>query len=408
MQLIYRRASFFVYGISFLACLTACGENRRYLVQQRIDAATSGFDEASLVQAAVARGQAALEREDAPSVLDRVALRAQDLSTNNMSNGEEIRFSARLQMRNPWEVASERRAREAETDIAISKIHAASLEARVDLCRQASDAAAYDAMQEFYAWYRDQLQRTLAWNSERRSANTIDELRAERLELEGAIGLTKRAPRPVAGRPNSAYPLPDVSAPSARLVVAPSLILQTIQENQPDVAGLQATSRRYNALAQRARRRRLPWLGFLGVGYEIDQHNSASNIAGQVAVEIPFGLDQAAESRRYGALYRGEALEAEARQEELARQALAALEEIAFFDNQADQLQKLLTIAERARLLAARWLNDRLGEPMRVANLLDEAYGARDAVIAARHRAGHAGCTLLQTTGVAVSQWPRR
>ncbi len=57
--------------------------------------------------------------------------------------------------------------------------------------------------------------------------------------------------------------------------------------------------------------------------------------------------------------------------------------------------------------VAERWWENRLATPEQVADLFDEAFDARSAVLDARAEAGLAGCRLLSATGVSAAAWPR-
>ncbi len=310
-------------------------------------------------------------------------------------------------MRNPFEVASERRARLAETDAALAGLEGTTLEVRVERCRLSIIAAAEGERRSFYQWYRERLESVLEWNDQCKTAGTIDELRAHRLRLEGASRLAQREPRPVEGTANDEFPLPTVSAPVAPLRLDTAVVLERVLRHQPAVAARRATKRRYEAFAERANRRRWPWFGFVEVRYELAAQNTFSNVTGQVAFEVPFGVEHRAEARRYEALSRSEAFEAEALEHVLGRQALIALRELSFYEERADRLRSLFEDSGAARQLAERWLVERNGEPAQVAQLIDEAFRAHDSVVEARRRAGLAGCMLLEATGVAVAEWPR-
>lgn len=387
--------------------LAGCGAERRAAVRSRIASGSQGLEDEPAVGAASARGEAALAREAEPVFFRGLELRARGLSADNFSRGEDVEFSARLEMNNPWALASERRARRSETDEALAEVEQTSLELRAEQCRRSMEAGALAERRAFYEWYRERLEAALEWNEQRRAAGTVDELRAQRLELEGATRLARREPPPAGDPVSPDFPLPELTAPAEPLVVQPAVVRERVGQHQPAVAGRLAAKRRLEALAERATRRRLPWFGFVEVGYELSPHNSASNITGQVALEIPFGLDQRAEARRYQALSRGEELEAEALERELSRLALAALRTISFFEGRADRLRALLQTSRASQTLADRWLAERLGEPLDVARLIDEAYQAHDSVVEERLRAGLAACLLLETTGTPLAQWPR-
>lgn len=359
------------------------------------------------VRAAIARGEAALARESGSSAFEGIELRARGMSADRFRNGEDFEFSARLEMRNPFEVASERRARRAETDIALAGLEGTTLEVRAERCRISVTAAAAQERRGAYQWYRERLESVLAWNDQRRTAGTVDELRAQRLRLEGSSRLADREPRPLDGVAVGEFPLPAIAVPAQPLSLDHGVVIERILRNQPSLAARRATKRRYEAYAQRANRRRLPWFGFVEVAYEVASPNTFSNVTGQVAFEVPFGAEHRAEARRYEALGRSEELDTEALEIELGRLALMALREIAFYEERTAQLSSLLEESRAAQQIADRWLTERIGDPAQVAQLIDEAFRAHESVVDSRRRAGLAGCMLLETTGVAVADWPR-
>lgn len=395
--------------VLLLVFLAGCvaDQRRRQVLGHLAGVVGSHGDEPSL-RAAVARGEAALARESAASVWDGIELRVQDLSADNMAEqGTNIDLSARLSLRNPWEVAAERRARRAETDTVVSKAEQTALEVCVDDCRRSTTAAASLEHQKLYIWYREQLEKVLEWNTQCRAASTINELSAERLRLAVSSRLAERRPQPVDGEASVAYPLPEIAAPPRHLNVEPLVVVELIHAHAPMTKRLQASSKRYAALAQRANRRRLPWLDFVAVTYELLPDNDIGGLTGEVALEIPFGIDQRAESRRYGALKRSAEFEVEAVEQEQAERALVALRQLVSFEELSEQLMALDEASDGGVEVAARYLTERQGDPSAVAGLLDSAYEAREAVVEARYQAGMARCTLLETTGVPFAEWPR-
>lgn len=391
-----------------VTCLVGCGaEQRRAEVRSRLGSSGDDLATEPAIRGAQARGEAALAQEAAAPVFEGLEIRGRGLSVEHFNQGQDIEFSARLRMNNPWEVASNRRARRAETDVALADLEQTTLEVRVERCRRSMDAAATDERRGVYQWYRERLQAVLEWNGQCREAGTTDELRARRLDLEASVRLVQREPRPVEGPVSPGFHLPGVEPPGSQLRYDPEVVLEKVLQNHPSVAGRLAAQKRFEAYAQRAQRRRLPWFGFFEVSYDLAPQNSFANISGQVTVEIPFGSEDRADVRRFESLSRSEAFEAEATERELTRLALAALRELEFFEQRAERFRSLLEASRAGQELADRWLSERLGDPTQVAQLIDEAFQAHDAVVEAQHRAGLAACVLLEATGVPVAEWPR-
>ena len=64
-------------------------------------------------------------------------------------------------------------------------------------------------------------------------------------------------------------------------------------------------------------------------------------------------------------------------------------------------------MARNAEETAETWWAENAVKPSAIADLFDEAYAARIAIVDARERAGVAACTLLAMTGVPLEVWPR-
>jgi hypothetical protein len=393
--------------------LAACaGEERRALVRSRVDEILKAAPGSLALQAEAERVEASLAREGEASVLDGISLRVEDFSPDAArQRGAGIDLETRVSIRNPWATASERRARQAETDAAIAEMEQRSHELRAEDCTARMEAAGFLERQALHDWYEAQLEPLLRWNAEGHSAGVIDELEAERLALEAEVSLEKRRPLHVATPPRVVGPglaLPELGrATKAPLDRRRETILATIDGRHSEAAALRAAARASQALAQRVRRSRLPWLGFVGLSWEFDPENTAGDLMGEATVEIPFGLDLHAEASRHEALGRAETFEADAVVQEAATLAQEALEQVAAFEESSERLLALLERTERAQTLVERWTAGRFGEPRRVAALLEEVFELRLEVIEERARAGLAGCVLLETTGLAISDWPR-
>jgi hypothetical protein len=403
------------------SALAGCGAERRASVHGRVDEILRAAPDSPALQAEAARVEASLAREGEASVLDGINLRVEDVQPQSFEAlGDGIDVETRVSIRNPWATASERRAREAETDGAIAHMQRRALELDAEDCTRGLEAAASTERQALHGWYEAQLEPLLRWSADCRAAGTIDELDAERLALGAQVTLEKRRPPHVEPPAGPEVQLPSIQREkSAPLDRRPETIAVTIDGHQPRAASMRAAARAYQELAQRARRRRLPWFGFVGVSYEfragdddedlaLEQVNTADTIGAELTVDIPFGLDLHAETERYEALSRAETQDAEAAVQEAARLAQEALGQIAEFEGQGERLAALVEQADRAQALVERWSAGRLGDPRRVASVLEQIFELRLEVVDARERAGLAGCVLLETTGLSLTQWPRQ
>lgn len=403
------------------SALAGCGAERRASVRGQVDEILRAAPDSPALQAEAARVEAALAREGEASVLDGINLRVEDVAPASLdADGDGIDVETRVSIRNPWAAASERRAREAETDGAIAELRQRALELDAADCERGVEAAGSAERLALHAWYEAQLEPLLRWSEECRAAGTIDELDAERLALGAQVTLEKRRPPHVEPPTGAGFRLPSISREKlAPLDRRPEAILATIDGHHPEAASMRAAARAYEALAKRARRSRLPWFGFVGLSYEfatadddgdldLDQVSTADTIGAELTVDIPFGLDLHAETERYEALGRAETQDAEAAVQEAARLAQEALGQIAAFEGLSERLLALIEQADRAQALVERWGAGRLGDPRRVAAVLEQVFELRLEVVEARERAGLAGCVLLETTGLPSTQWPRQ
>ncbi len=407
-----RRPDHVRLGLCFMCALAillqACSFGaRQRATTERIDAVVDDVDDAPAVRAAAARSRAALAHESSATFWEGLDLRVRDLSASNASEGENIELTARLAVRNPWEVAAERRALEAVTQASLAELDGVALDVRVRQCRMAIDKATVLERATLHGWLREKAETAIRWNDERRDAGTVDELVARGLRLELMARVAAREPAPSEDMDAPAVELPSIEPLEGALDLDLQLVLARVHEHAPEVRENESLAAHYRAMESRARRKQIPWLDFAAVSYELDPEDDLAGLTGQLAIEIPFGVDHRARSKRYSNLEESARLEAESLERELARRAFAALRRLAFFESRSPRLRALDEEAHRGLSLAERWLEQRQGTPERVADVVDEVFRARDVIITARRNAGLADCDLLETMGTTAAGWPR-
>ena len=370
----------------------------------RIEQAERGLEDDPRMRARRAAIEASRARERDRAVVEGVEVRVGD----NYVNEHHIRVMARIPLKRPAELAAQRRVYRAETEMAVARLEETSLERRAELCFPSVEALAHEERMLIYRDYAERHRELIAWNSERQSSGLVSEIDATRFDLESRIKLTTQEPLALVAPPVIVSALPEVDAGQGRLSTDEAQLREILSSHAPSVSLRRANADRYRALMERARIRTQPWIKFVDVTYDHDTTTPARNGGGgKVAFEIPLGGKSYADVGRYAALAREQNDEAEGQIEERMEESLRALNEINQFELRRDRWLELSGLADLAEDVAQRWWEQRLASPEKVAELFDEAFAARRAVVDMRERAGLAGCTILVVTGVPVEAWPR-
>lgn len=392
-----------------------CGTPSGAHLGERLDRAEAsiaavGLERDPAVEAARAEVEAAIAREAADVAIDRIELRAAIVHERD----EKAQALARLPLRNPLELREQRRARRAESEVALARLEQVTLAQRAAGCLPTLAHRVREQLEEIFAAYARRHRALLDWNRELRNAGLVDEVRATRFELASSVKLTTRdpsgrpAPLPLDRDVAMLNALPDLGPGPGLLRTEPAVLHRELIRNQPSLAVHRARRRGYQALARRESVKRLPSPSFVDVGFEpVAYSGDERQVAARVAFEIPFGREARANQRRYEALARAERSGEQATLARRRREAEAALHEINAFRGRANDWLALATVADDSEAVADRWWRDRLAGPDEISNLLDAVYSARLAVLEARERAGRAGCTVIESTGVPPADWPR-
>lgn len=400
-----KRATVWLWvGFAMAMFVSGCASLPRPELDARIQAASRDAPDDPAIQARLAEIEASRERERGVSALNEIEIRAGD----EWDDEHEITGLVRVPIENPGAVRAQRRVHRAETEMAVGRLEEASLERRTRVCFPSVDALVHRESQQIYATYAERKRLLLGWSKELEKAGAISELTAARFEVSSRVDLVTRDPAPVLGVDDVLPVLPIVSVGVGTPRQSRAYLREAVSRHHPTVAVHRAAALRYQALVDRSRSRMWPSVRFIDGNY---RHRAGSGTpdayGGRVAFEVPFGIRQRADVGRYRALARQEESDARAVVEQQMQVALGALLELADFEVRAAEWRGLEDLATDAEEIARRWGERRLARPEQVADLLNEAFGARMAVLEARERAAVAGCTLLSMTGIPVEDWPR-
>jgi hypothetical protein len=375
-------------------------------VERRIAEAGRGLEGDPAVGARREEVEAALAREGAEPALDEFEVRVRGVDRVGET---EVGFRARVPVPDPAQVHARREVRRAETETAIARLDEVSLRRRADLCFLSINADAHRERTAIYESYARRQQTLLEWNEEWRRSGIQSERPATQFEIEGRIKLVSRRPGPPPEPSAATDLLPPVGRGQGTLAKSPELLGELVRTHHPSPAVHQAIAGRYQALSDRAKSSGRPWFEFVDLDYArvFGNDGDENEFGGQLAFNIPFGIESRADASRFRALGRSEALEGERLIQEQTRQSQVALKEFRYFEANTEQWEELLELARSAEEVADRWGEQRLARPNQLENLIDRAYDARVTVLAARERAGLARCTVLALTGVSLDDWPR-
>lgn len=385
-----------------LACASSPPPSQE--LDDRIEKAERGLGDDPRLRARKAGIEAARAREKDRGVVEEVEIRVGD----NYVNEHHIRVMARVPLKRPAELAAQKRVYRAETEMAVARLEETSIERRAELCFPSVEALAHEQRLILYSDYARRQEELIAWNSERQRSGLVSEIEGTRFDLESRIKLTTQEPLSLELPPVIVSALPEVRTGRVPLDTDAAQLRDILSSHSPAVSLRRANAERYRALMDRARIRTQPWIKFVDITYDHDTTTPARNGGGgKVAFQIPLGGKSYADVGRYAALAREQNDEAEGQIEDRLDESLRALNEINQFESRSERWLELSDLAVRAEEVADRWWTQRLASPEAVADLFDEAFAARLAVLDIRERAGLAGCTVLVVTGVPLEEWPR-
>lgn len=379
--------------------------SRREKVEEAI--ARDGMQDDAAVEASRAELDAELAREQGDAVADAIEVRV----GAEIQGDASVPVLARLPLANPRALRAQKEAQHASSEAALAKLEEVALERRAALCLPSLDRLVHAQQTQIYERYAARSRELVAWNAELARAGMLDEVAAAGFELASKADLATRLPNPPppAARNERVFAvLPPLPERAEAFSAQAEQVRAEVLRSQPVVGVHRALRERYQALAKREDASRYPSLKFVDLGFEAVTHRGQQQSAiARVGVEIPFGTRARAEARHYSALANSQTSQERAVVEERTQQAQLALAALQAFQDRSAHWRELLVLADSAEAVADRWFAQRLARPDEVADLLDEVFRTREAVLDARERAGLADCSLLAATGVSAASWPR-
>lgn len=352
--------------------------------------------------------EAALAVEETPVAIDGLEVRAAGVYQKD----QKMTTLLRLPIGNPLAISAQREARRAETEVALAKLEEVTLAQHVALCLPSVKYLVLEEQKRIYEGYASRYRGLLEWNRELRKAGLLDEVKSSRFDLESRVRLTTRDPSAIPSpmallgtdRVLDALPVPTRGVPLLEDELG--LVRERVLRHQPAIAVHRANRKQFEALAHSETWKRVPSLGFVDFGFEpIPFPGDDREWETRVAIEVPFGREAGANTRRYEALARAERSGERALAEDRLQEAKFALDEINVFRERSVRWLELVALADAAEKVADSWWQSRLADPSQISSLLDTVYSARLAVVDARERAGLAGCALTAATGLPVTEW---
>jgi hypothetical protein len=228
------------------------------------------------------------------------------------------------------------------------------------------------------------------------------------LELRMELGMARvaAAPSPQAAETLPLFGLPDAAWSGRAWTASAAQLEALIDRYNPDLATRRAAGRRFEALAEQAGAKGLPWLNFVEMDYQpYNDDEVRGDYAARLSVELPLSGEAGDAADGYRQRARAESLDGEALRAELrlaAEQALATL--VAYREREATWTE-LLVAATEAEQVADGALASRSGEADDLFSLVRRAQEVRLRALSWQEAVAQAGCSLLAATGVRPEQF---
>ena len=200
--------------------------------------------------------------------------------------------------------------------------------------------------------------------------------------------------------------MPSLDKPTKNFQKNSETIFNILRTKNFDLAQTKAQKENYEARASAKRKEALPWFDFFGTRYEPAMNQRNAEVSGQIALQIPFGIENNAEARRWDAMARKEAFTREETLQESHRLVLESLTALQTFEDAKESFRDLLASADQSEAIALKWKVAQSANPWDVLRLYDEAFLARRVVTQARREAGRHSCDLLDMTTISAHEWP--
>ena len=369
-------------------------------------AAFSAVESDPAVAAAAARLEAARSEEAGPGPLDGLEFRLGGMGEGQTAPGGNFEVGARLNLTSPFEMAAQGRTAQAAVDEAAAVLDAAALKALVGRCDNDVARSSSEARRDIAAKAAARLEELDTWVRGLGRANLLSGPALLELRMELGMARVAAAPSPQAAETLPLFGLPD-AAWSGRAWAATGPQLEAlIDRYNPDLATRRAAGRRFEALAEQAGAKGLPWLNFVEMDYQpYNDDEVRGDYAARLSVELPLSGEAGDAADGYRQRARAESLDGEALRAELrlaAEQALATL--VAYRERQATWTE-LLVAATEAEQVADSSIAARSGEADDLFSLVRRAQEVRLRALGWQEEGAQAGCSLLAATGVRPEQF---
>jgi len=348
--------------------------------------------------------EAAASRFDA--AVNRVEVRLRDLGTGSVSDGVEV--LARLPFETPWSKDDEEETWQAELRAEVAQLDVLQLNRRVTQCQEAAEWSRYVELDASQRRLQGSLEAVERWSADWNAAGNTNDLEATEFALDLRLTRLESQPTPIVEPLGAAAPLPLAVEPQAGPLATRSEVVRTlVSEHHPSLQVFEHLGEAWRHRSQGASDEALPWLDFVQLGYGIGPNSGLESLTAQLAVIVPFGSIESADSERFALQQQESELERAAALSEFERAARTALIELVAYEALSPDLAELNDSADDAVALAELWMSEGRGDPRTVAGLVKDAQRARTLVIAVRARWAQAQCRLLESSGVSVEAWPR-
>jgi hypothetical protein len=291
-------------------------------------------------------------------------------------------------------------------DEAAAVLDAAALKALVGRCDNDVARSSGEARREIAVKAAVRLAELDSWVRALDRANLISSSSMLELRMELGMARVAAAPSPQAAETLPLFGLPDAAWSGRAWTASAAQLEALIDRYNPDLATRRAAGRRFEALAEQAGAKGLPWLNFVEMDYQpYNDDEVRGDFAARLSVELPLSGEAGDAADGYRQRARAESLDGEALRAELrlaAEQALATL--VAYREREATWTE-LLVAATEAEQVADSSIAARSGEADDLFSLVRRAQEVRLRALGWQEDVALAGCSLLAATGVRPEQF---
>lgn len=369
-------------------------------------AAFSAVESDPAVAAAAARLEAARSEEAGPGPMEALELRLGGIGEGQTAPGGNLEVGARLNLTSPFEMAAQGRATQAAVDEAAAVLDAVALKTLVGRCDSDVARSASEARREIAAKAANRLGELDTWVRGLGRANLLSASALLELRMELGMARVAAAPSPQAAETLPLFGLPDAAWSGRAWTATGPQLDALIDRYNPDLATRRAAGRRFEALAEQAGAKGLPWLNFVEMSYQpYNDDEVRGDYAARLSVELPLSGEAGDAADGYRQRAKAETLDGEALRAELRLAAQEALATLAAFGAREATWTELLAAATEAEQVADSSIAARSGEADDLFSLARRAQEVRLRALGWQEDVALAGCSLLAATGVRPEQF---